>query len=103
MRIYRVNHTDVMGITISEQFFNSKNKAKKELRKKFKELKPNIAMDGDSENLSEPIMHRKQSHINGKSKKSFELMFEVWHKCNHEYEEWDTYIEILYIDLIRVS
>ena len=35
MPIYRVTHSDMMGGVISEQFFDSKNKAKKALRRKF--------------------------------------------------------------------
>ncbi len=103
MPIYRVTHSGMMGDTISEEFFDSKNKAKRALRKKFKELKPQMASVGDSVNLSEPVVHCKQIHFDKKSEKSFELLFEVWHKCSYEYDEWDLYVEGLHIDLIQVN
>lgn len=67
MPIYRVTHADHMGYAISEQFFDSKNKAKKALRKKFKELKPNIEMDVDFTCLSEPVVHKKQLNVGKKA------------------------------------
>lgn len=103
MSVYRVTHSDMMGGVISEQFFDSKNKAKKALRRKFKELKPNMTKEEDLAHLSEPLIHKKQFHFNGKSKTSFELMFEVWHRCNYECEEYDSYVEGLHIDLIQIN
>lgn len=103
MRIFRVVHTDMMGGIITEEFYDSKNKAKKALRKMFKELKPEMAVEGDTNHLEEHLVHTKQLHFMKKSSRCYELMFEMWHKCSHEYDEWDTYVEGLHIDLIDVN
>ena len=69
----------------------------------FKELKSDMAEEGDISHLSEPLIHQKQSHLIRKSSRCYELMFEMWHKCSYEYDEWDTYVEGLHIDLIHVN
>lgn len=103
MRIFRVIHEDVMGGTITEEFYDSKNKAKKALKKMFKQLKSNMVAEDDINYLSEHLVHAKQNFINSEKSRCYELMFEMWHKCNYEYDEWDTHVESLHIDLIDVN
>lgn len=103
MKIFKVQHIDAMGYTIKEEFYDSKNKAKKALKRMFKEIKPNIADERDISDLSSPVIHRKQLHLTGKSKICFDLLFEVWHKCSYKYDEWDTYVERLNIELVKVN
>lgn len=103
MRIFKVHHTDMTGGTITEEFYDSKNKAKKALKRMFKEIKPNLVDDDEVDYLSQPIIHRGQLNFMGKSTRSFELMFEVWRKCSYEYDEWDIYVEGLHIELIKVN
>lgn len=103
MNIFKVQHMDAMGSTIKEEFYDSKNKAKKALKRMFKEIKPSIADESNISDLSSPIIHRKQLHLERKSKICFDLLFEVWHKCGYECDEWDTYVERLNIELVKVN
>lgn len=101
MKIFKVSHTDMMGFPCREEYYLSKNKAKKALKRMFKSLKENIVNKDDVNHLSKPVEHRKQ--IMKKSARSNELMFEVWQKVSHEYDEWDTFVEGLHIEKIEVN
>lgn len=101
MPVFRVSHTDMMGNDIRGEFYDSKSKAKRALRRMLKELMPTIAEpDEDSEMTTEHKVYHRRPMVG--SRWTYHLMFTVWHKCNYEYDEWDTYVESLHIEKIEV-
>lgn len=104
MPVFRVMHSDMMGGMVREEFYDSKQKAKKALRRMLKELMPTISDDGETvEGTNHKIHHRRSIHfLDKKATTTYQLMFDVWHKVSHENDEWDTYTEHLHIDRIEV-
>jgi hypothetical protein len=100
MEIYRVEKTDMMGFPITELFFTSLDKARTEYAKQLREYRnnENLVKDEDNNYLSNPIVENK-SPFNNFIK---EHMIELWYRCSYEYDEWDTTVEHLKLEKIKV-
>ena len=100
MEIYRIEKTDMMGFRIIELFFDSLDKARVEYAKILMDYrkKEELVKRGDGEHLSNPIV--KSESLRERYIK--EHMIEVWYKCSYEYDEWDTTVEHLQLEVIKV-
>ena len=93
----------MMGFTVKEAFFDSKNKAKKALRKMIKSIKSELVQDGETTHLSKPIEHYKTPFLFGEKTKSYQVMAEVWVEYSGEESEWDQVVTHFEIEKIKVS
>lgn len=101
--IYKAVQTDMMGFTVKEAFFDSKNKAKKALRKMIKAIKHELVQEGETTHLSVPIEHCKSPILFDEKTTTYQVMAEVWVEYGGEEPEWDQTVLHFGIEKIMVS
>ncbi len=101
MEIYRISRLDMMGFRINELFFDSPEKARKEYARLLVDYrkKKEIVKRYDVNHLSSPIV----KGVSASKSIIKEHMIELWYKCSYEYDEWDTTVEHLQLEIIEVA
>ncbi len=100
MEIYRISKLDMMGFRINELFFDSLKKARNEYARLLVDYrkKEKIVKREDVNHLSSPIVRVSTSKSIIK-----EHMIELWYRWSYEYDEWDTAVEHLQLEIIEVT
>lgn len=103
MEIYRVKNSDMMGFTISELFFSSKEKAIQTFMEKMDEYRSSELLAKNEEVQEHNLSTESISFVENHPDKIKSAMVCLWYKCSHEYNEWDITVEHLDLEIVQVE
>jgi hypothetical protein len=102
LEAFKLSKTDMMGFTISEQYFLNLDKAKEKFDEKIEEYRKNEYLASKEEarehNICSDSIAIKENRRNIKS-----AMVCLWYQCSYEYDEWDITVEHLELEKIEIA